>query len=97
LYVRTAISAGYNEALRITPGLAQGFADHVWQLVKACLDNAPDEPRKRPLKPFGGPGNSGGIVKLDTIDKTGNSPILALDTAGPSAMHGSAFFLSVPP
>ena len=38
-----------HEPLRVTPGMAQGFADHVWtisELVAACLSNAPDRPRK---------------------------------------------------
>jgi hypothetical protein len=44
-----------HEALRVTPAMGQGIADHIWtvsELVAACLRNAPDEPRKRPPTPW---------------------------------------------
>ena len=49
LYVAHYNFCRVHEALRITPAMALGIADHIWtigELTVACFDNAPRGPRK---------------------------------------------------
>jgi IS1 family transposase len=49
LYVAHYNFCRVHETVRQTPAMALGIADHVWaigELLAACLDNAPREPRK---------------------------------------------------
>lgn len=49
LYVAHYNFCRVHESLRITPAMASGISDHVWtigELLAACLDNAPEKPRK---------------------------------------------------
>lgn len=49
LYVAHYNFCPVHEALRITPAMALGIADHVWtigELIEACLSKAPAKPRK---------------------------------------------------
>lgn len=49
LYVAHYNFCRVHETIRKTPAMALGITDHIWtigELVAACLDNAPSEPRK---------------------------------------------------
>jgi hypothetical protein len=49
LYVANFNYCRLHETIRQTPAMALGIADHIWtvgELVSACLDNAPRDPRK---------------------------------------------------